>query len=52
MVDYTVTIELYGIKFGIYSKLNGIYMYQRSRSFSLIFVQGHSDCIIFKELLP
>ena len=36
MVDYSETIKVYGIKFGIYSKLNEyvvIYLYQRSRSF-------------------
>ena len=36
MLDYSETIEMYGIKVGIYSKLNEymeIYMYQRSRSF-------------------
>ena len=37
MVDYSETIEVFGIKVGIYSKINEyleIYMYQRSRSFS------------------
>ena len=32
MVDYSETIEVYGVKAGIYSKLNE-YMHQRSRSF-------------------
>ena len=36
MVDYSETIEVYGIEVGKYSKLNEyieIYMYQRSTSF-------------------
>ena len=36
MVDYSETIEAYGIKFAIYSTLTEymkIYMYQRSRLF-------------------
>ena len=37
MVDYSETIEVYGIKVGIYSKQKYMYMetfmYQRSRSF-------------------
>ena len=53
MVDYSETIEVYGIKVG--STLNEymvIYMYQRSRyGHSLTFVQGYSDFINFKQLL-
>ena len=52
MVDCSETIEVYGIKVGIYSTLTEymeIYVYQRS-SHSLTFVQGHSDFINFKQL--
>ena len=44
MIDYSETIEVYGIQVGMYSKLNEymeIYMYQRSRSFFDLF-QDHS----------
>ena len=55
MADYSETIEVYGIKVGIYSKLNDymeIYTCARGQGHSLTIVQGHSDFINFKQLLP
>ena len=52
MVDYSETIEVYGIIIGIYSKPNeymAIYIYQRSRLFFNL-CPGHSDFINFKPL--
>ena len=52
MMDHLETIEVYGIKIGIYSKPNEymeIYMYQRSRSFFNL-CPSHSDFINFKQL--
>ena len=53
MVDYSETVDIYGIKVGIYSKLNEhmeIYI-TRGQGHSLTFVQGHTDFINFKQLL-
>ena len=53
MMDHLETIEVYGIKIGIYIKPNEymeIYMYQRSRSFFNL-CPSHSDFINFKQLL-
>ena len=50
MVDYSKTVEVYGIKVGIYSTLSTWrYTCTRGQGHFLTFVQGHSD---FKQLLP
>ena len=51
LVDYSDTIEVHGIKVGIYSKLNEymeIYMYQRS----LTFVQVTRISLISNSFCP
>ena len=50
MVDYSETIEVYGIKFGIYIVNKSIWRNTctRGQGYSLTIVQGHSDFINFK----
>ena len=55
MLDYSKTIEVYGIKVCICRTLNEyveIYICQRGQSHCMTLVQGHSDFINFKQLLP
>ena len=55
MVDYSETIEVYGIKVGIYivnktSKWRHTCTRGQGQGHSLTIVQGHSDFINFKQL--
>ena len=54
MVDYSETVEVYGIKLVYIVNKTSIWRhaYTRGQGHSLTIVQGHSDFINFKQVLP